>query len=251
MITINTSLVHRLKERDRDAWFELWDVFGPAIERMVDSLARRYFSRDTVQDIRQETLLQVFEEIQRFDAGRGVKFSTWLYAIARHIVSAELAHRTAQKRNRGLKPLSLSSVPEPLAPAGSELEKQVFRAKVYRAMKLVEKQSDFLEFEVYKMKICRPMKSIEIAASVGVSEASVSRYLRRIRKRLQDALRDVVREYSWTPEEAAEIKDHGLDADQDIFDSALGDIYASMEEDHKPCGELSKTARKLSSPGGG
>src|SRR5262245_2344599 len=135
MVTLNTGLMQRLKERDSDAWLELWEVFGPAIERMVSSISRNYFSPDTVQDLRQETLVQVFDRIQGFDAARGVKFSTWLYAVARHIVCAELTRRNALKRNRGLKPLSLEEVVEPdgraVSPA-AEFERQIFRAKVYR-----------------------------------------------------------------------------------------------------------------------
>ncbi|MBI4604094.1 MAG: sigma-70 family RNA polymerase sigma factor [Planctomycetes bacterium] len=236
MVEVNTSLVGRLKERDADAWLELWEVFGPTLERMVASLARPHFSPETVQDIRQETLLQVLDKIGSFDAGRGVKFTTWLYAIAKHIVCAELSRRNALKRNRGVKPLPLEAVSEPdgggPSPA-ADFERQVFRAKVYRAIRLVAKESGFLEFEVYKMKISRPIKAVDIAAVLGISEASVSRYLRKVRTRLREVLRQVVREYSWTDEEVAEIGKHSLDADDELFDTALGDIYAAVEEDQK------------------
>ncbi len=236
MVTPNTNLVRRLKERNSDAWLELWEVFGPAIERMVASIAKRYFSPETVQDLRQETLLQVFARIEDFDTRRGANFSTWLYAIARHIVCAEIARRNALKRNRGLKPLSLGDVLDldgGAASPAAEFEKQVFRAKVYHAIRLVERRSDFLEFEVYKMKVSRPIKAVEIAAILGISEAGVSRHLRKVRERLRETLRQVVREYSWTQDEVEEIEKHRLDGDDELFDSALGDIYAAVEEEQK------------------
>ena len=236
MVTLNTGLIQRLKERDSDAWHELWEIFGPAIERMVSSIAGRCFSPETVQDLRQETLIQVFDRIQSFDSGRGVKFSTWLYAVARHIVCAELTRRNALKRNRGLKPLSLDEVVDPgggAASPASEFEMQVFRAKVYRAIRLVERQSSFLEFEVYKLKVSRPLKAVEIAAVLGISEASVSRYLRKVRERLRETLRRVVKEYSWTEEEVGEIGKHRLDGDDDLFDCALGDVYVRVEEEQR------------------
>jgi len=236
MVTLNTGLLQRLKERDSDAWLELWEVFGPAIERMVASIARRYFSPDTLQDLRQETLVQVFDRIGSFDAARGVKFSTWLYAVARNLVCAELTRRNALKRNRGQKPLSLDEVVEPDGGAASpaaEFERQVFRAKVYRAIRLVERQCGFLEFEVYKMKLSRSRKAVEIAAVLGISEASVSRYLRKVRERLRETLRRVVKEYSWTEEEVEEIGKHRLEGDDDLFDSALGDVYAAVEEEER------------------
>ncbi|MEQ8767752.1 MAG: sigma-70 family RNA polymerase sigma factor [Planctomycetota bacterium] len=249
MFTINTQFVARLKEHDGDAWFELWEVFGPTIERMVYSLSSRYFSQETVKDISQETLMQLFEEIGRFDTQRGVKFSTWLYAIAKHIVASELTYRNALKRNKGVKPLSLSETFDEGTPVQSpqdEFEREVFRAKVYRAFKLVEKKSDFLEFEVYKMKISRKIRSLDIAAIMGISEASVSRYLKKIRERLRRTLAEVVREYSWTEEEFGEIGKNRLDsADEAQFDAAIGDIYLQMEQDHRSYDRLSKTARGI------
>ena len=65
---------------------------------------------------------------------------------------------------------------------------------------------------------------IVIAGIVGISEPSVSRYVKRVRERLRGTLREVVREYSWTDEEVAEIERHRLDASHDLFDTALGDI---------------------------
>lgn len=260
MTIVDTNLVLRLQDLNGDAWLEFWDVFGSSIERMVDSIARRCFSQETVQDIRQETLLQVFAEIGKFDVRRGVKFSTWVYAIARHIVSAEMAHRNAQKRGGGVKPVSLNDLAledAREATPEADFEKQVFRAKVYRALKLVEKRSEFLEFQVFKMKVTpshgppgapaggRPVKSQDIALVLGISEASVSRYLRRVRERLREVLRDVVREYSFTEEEVDDIRRYRLDASDDILDAALGDICATVEEDRRRCHRVGKPAATL------
>jgi len=249
MFTVNTQFINRLKQHDGDAWFELWEVFGATIERMVLSLSSRYFSQETVKDISQETLMHLFEEIRRFDTQRGVKFSTWLYAIAKHIVASELTYRNALKRNKGVKPLSLNEALEQgsgeIAPQ-DEFEREVFRAKVYRAFKLAERSSNFLEFEVYKMKISRKIRSLDIAAVMGISEASVSRYIKKTRDRLKKTLATVVREFSWTDEEVAEIETHRLNtADDDLFDAAIGDIYVQMEEDHRSFDRLSKTARGI------
>ncbi len=249
MFTINTHFIDRLKDHDGDAWFELWEVFGPTIERMVFSLSSRYFSQETVKDISQETLMQLFEEIGRFDTQRGVKFSTWLYAIAKHIVASELTYRNALKRNKGVKPLALNEALEQGSRRGTpqqEFELEVFRAKVYRSFKLVEKNSNFLEFEVYKLKISKKIRSLDIAAIMGISEASVSRYLKKIRERLQKTLAEVVREYSWTESEVGEIGAHQLDSSDDSsFDTAIGDIYVQMEQDHRSYDRLSKTARGI------
>ena len=84
MISINTDLLGRLKKADASAWYEMWEVFGPAIERLIGSIASRYFGQETIKDVSQETLARVYQEIAKFAPNRGVKFSTWLYAIAKH-----------------------------------------------------------------------------------------------------------------------------------------------------------------------
>ncbi|CAG0934210.1 partial ECF RNA polymerase sigma factor SigW, partial [Planctomycetaceae bacterium] len=86
MININTDLLGRLKKADSSAWYEMWEVFGPSIERLIGSIASRYFGQETIKDVSQETLARVYQEIGKFDPHRGVKFSTWLYAIAKHVV---------------------------------------------------------------------------------------------------------------------------------------------------------------------
>src|SRR4029450_2389927 len=111
MVRVTTSFIDRLKGQDGQAWLELWDVFGPSLERMVASLSRAHFTPETRQDMRQETLLRAFEQIGKFDATPGVRFSTWLYGIAKHIVSEEVTRRSAQKRNRGVRPASLEVDP--------------------------------------------------------------------------------------------------------------------------------------------
>lgn len=75
MITINTDLLGRLKRADSGAWYEMWDVFGPSIERMIGSIASRFFGQETIKDVSQETLARVYQEIAKFDPSRGVKFS--------------------------------------------------------------------------------------------------------------------------------------------------------------------------------
>jgi RNA polymerase sigma factor (sigma-70 family) len=248
MLSASTRFIERLQRRDEAAWLELWEVFGHSIERMVESIARRYFSPETVKDIRQETLLEVFRNIERFDPGRGVKLSTWLYSIARHIVSAELTYRHAAKRNQGIKPLSLGDVEErgsPQPAPDEELEKELFRAKVYRAIQLVEKESDFLEFQAYRMRLTSRMRSTEIAAGLGISEPTVSRYLQKVRERLRRVLREVVEEYSSTTEELRPLDDQGLATDREAFDDALADIYATVERDRKHTGQLLRTARRV------
>jgi RNA polymerase sigma factor (sigma-70 family) len=249
VIAINTDLLGRLKRSDAAAWYEMWEVFGPSIERLIGSIASRYFGQETIKDVSQETLARVYQEIARFDPSRGVKFSTWLYAIARHVVFSELTSRNAQKRGGGHKPMSLDDSLHEAASSplpDDEFEAAVFRAKVYRALKEVEKTADFAEFECYRMRLTRGLQGKDISAMMGISEATVSRYLKRVREACREAVRQAVMGYSWTAEEQGQFAEAGLTVpDDDAFDSALSDIYLLDEALRRDYGKLQQSARAV------
>ena len=247
MRTVDTQFLRRLKRGDDAAWFELWEVFGPALERMVERFAHRCFTPETVRDVSQETLYRLAREIHRFDPERGTRFSTWLFQIARHVVAGEFAHRNAKKRGAGVRPGSLDPTLAAAEEAGppEEYERAVFRAKVYRAIRLAEQRMEFLPFEVYKARILRGMQGKEIATAMGISEASVSRYLKRVRNEVRGAIREVVAEYSFTPEEEEEVGANRLDRDDDLFDAALAEIYGKEEESRKGYDTISRAVQTM------
>lgn len=243
MKNVNTEFLGRLKRQDDDAWFELWEVFGPALERMVERFARRCFSPDTVRDVSQETLLRLAKEIHRFDPARGTRFSTWLFQIAHHVVCGEFTYRNAKKRGEGVRPGALDPAHEPAGTStapSDEYERTVFRAKVYRGMRLAEQRLDFLPFEVYKARILRGMLSKDIAVAMGISEPTVSRYLKKVRETVRDTIAEVVKSYSFTEDEELEVARAKLDRGDELFDDALADIYAREEESRQGYDTISR-----------
>lgn len=229
MNPIATELVRRLRKGDDGAWFELYRIFGPALTRAIGRFGRRRFSAETVRDLTQETLCEASKSIDRFDPGRGVRFSTWLLSIARYVVYGEFDRRMAKKRNEGERPVSLMAdeqVRAEGAAPGSEYQRAIFRAKVYAALEAVSQRRPFLEFEAYRMRLTDSITSRAIAEALGVSEPSISRYLRRVRDDLREEIRQVVWGYSFTDEELAEMDHAGLSrADDKLFDEALSDLY--------------------------
>ncbi len=249
MRTVDTEFLRRLRGGDDAAWFELWDVFGPALERMVEKFGHRCFTPETIRDVSQETLMRLAREVHRFDPARGARFSTWLFQIARHVVAAEFAHRNAQKRGGGVRPGAIDPGQEPAGDGVAppvEYERAVFRAKVYRAMRLAEERCDFLPFETYKARILRGMKSKDIAVAMGISEPTVSRYLKKVRVVVRDTLREVVREYSFTEEEQDEVRRASLHEADGQFDASLAELYAQEEASRKGYGSLTRAVQTLS-----
>ncbi|MHC4472669.1 MAG: RNA polymerase sigma factor [Planctomycetota bacterium] len=246
--TVDTEFLKRLKGGDDAAWFELWEVFGPSLERMVERFAHRCFTPETVRDVSQETLMRLAREIHRFDPERGTRFSTWLFQIAKHVVSGEFTYRNAKKRGAGVRPGAIDPTAEPEGGhpgAPEEYERAVFRAKVYRAMRLAEQRLEFLPFEVYKAKILRGMMSKDIAKAMGVSEATVSRYIRKARDTVRMTIGEVVREYSFTEEEHDEVRRANLDRDDDGFDTSLAEVYALEEESRKGYDTISRAVQTM------
>lgn len=230
MQPLSTQLIRRLRAGDQGAWYRLWTVFGPAIQSTIRRFGRHQFSLETVRDMTQETLGEVARQIGKFDPSRGVRFSTWLLSIARHVVCNEFDRRMAAKRGRGVPAAALSGVPEPqdrqVASPPAEYEHAVFRAKVYHALQQVESKRSMAEFEAYRLRLTRGLTARQIAETLGVSEPTVSRYLKRVRKDLRTTIRQVVQEYSFTPAEEQELAACGLErADEQMFDEALAAIY--------------------------
>ena len=88
--TLTTSFIKRLRDRDETAWFELWEIFGPVLRAQLAKWGRGRIGVETVRDLTQETLAALSHSIDRYDPSRGARFSTWLLAIAKHVLGDEL-----------------------------------------------------------------------------------------------------------------------------------------------------------------
>lgn len=231
--SLTTSFVTRLRERDAAAWFELWEIFGPVLEAQLSKWGRGRIGRETVRDLSQETLAALSDSIDRYDPSRGARFSTWLLAIAKHTLGDEIDRRMAQKRGSGRKAAALDEAwmtRSGSAPPDADYEAAVFRAKVCAAIRAVERDSDFADFQVFRMRILEGKSGKAVAESLGTSEPTVSRKLAKIRGRVRSRLSEIVATFSFTPEEIAEPERNGLvlnpnNADDAMFDEALAEVY--------------------------
>ena len=243
--SLTTSFISRLRANDQSAWFELWETFGPVIRAQLTKWGRGRIGVETVRDLSQETLTALSNSIDRYDPGRGARFSTWLLAIAKHVLGDEMDRRMALKRGGGRANASLE---EAWMGSASGLgvdeayEAAVFRAKVEAAIRMVERESDFTEFSIYRMRVLDGMSGKDVAANIGVSEPTVSRRLTKVRGVLRTRLEEVIATYSFTPEELAEAERNGLggipngpggDPDKGLdamFDEAIAEIYHQQME---------------------
>lgn len=236
--TLTTGFVHRLRSNDQAAWFELWETFGPVLRAQLTKWGKGRIGPETVRDLSQETLAALSDSIERYDPGRGARFSTWLLAIAKHVLGDEMDRRTAQKRGGTRKNAVLDEswmIASNHPDVDAEYEAAIFRAKVEAAIRLVEKAADFTDFSIYRMRVLDGMSGKDVAGSLGMSEPTISRRLSKVREMLRIRLTEVIHTYSFTQEELAEANRNGLELnptkpDDALFDDAIADIYHRQVE---------------------
>jgi len=231
--SLTTGFVNRLRARDAAAWFELWEVFGPVLEAQLAKWGRGRIGRETVRDLSQETLAALSDSIDRYDPSKGARFSTWLLAIAKHTLGDEIDRRMAQKRGSGRKAAALDEAwmtqSGGVSPDG-EYEQAVFRAKVCAALRAVEREADFKDFEIYRMRVLDGTPGKDVADQVGVSEPTVSRRLARVREMVRVRLGEVIATYSFTEEELHEAERNNLSSNPNktadaLFDEAIAEVF--------------------------
>ena len=93
MHQVDTAFLRRLRSRDEQAWFELWEAFGPVVRGTLARWGNGRLGEETLRDLTQDTLVALSDSIDRFDPQRGVRFSTWLLAIAKHVFLLNLWNR--------------------------------------------------------------------------------------------------------------------------------------------------------------
>jgi len=233
-----THFVRRLRAREPEAWFELWENFGPVLRGQLARWGRGNIGPETVQDLSQETLAALSGAIDRHDPEKGARFSTWLLAIAHHSFCGEMDRRMAAKRGSGRKARPLEdAAPRATSEPGPDAryEQAVFDAKVAAALRAVEREVGFGDFSVYRARALEGRPGKAVAESLGFSEATVSRRAARVRTVLRTRLADVFARYSFSEEEWAELERNGLatnpnKSEDAAFDAAVADVVHRIQQ---------------------
>lgn len=237
---LSTGFIARLRSRNPEAWFELWETFGPVLSAQLQKWGRGRIGIETVQDLSQETMAALASAIDTHDPSRGARFSTWLLAIAKYTFGDEMDKRMAAKRGGGVRPVTLEEGWDP-AEAGvapdERYERAIFGAKVEAAIRATERESDFLAFSVFRMRVLDGKTGREVAQALRTSEPTVTRRLAQVRTALRRNLARAIATYSFTDDEKEEAERNGLSlnptkGEDGLFDEAIAEIYRRQTELH-------------------
>ena len=188
-----TSLLAQLREpASDDAWVEFTSLYGSLIENWLRSQA---VSQQDIEDIRQDVMVAVCSEIQKFDHnGRVGAFRTWLRRI-----TANRLRRLWEKRKKqaaGQDFTKISMIADQLADSNArlsiEFERQHDACLIEHLLGKLENRFGAKSLQAFRRIVLLEHSSHEVAKdlemTVGAVRVAQHRVLRALREMGQGML---------------------------------------------------------------
>ncbi len=176
------TLVVALQDGDDTAF----DILLARYKRpVINFIYRMLNDAAAAEDVAQEVFVKVYRHIHRFNPGKGTKFSTWLFQIARNQTLDAIRYRSRRPLEfRDLSENEAADLAATPSTAAARLLQEEQVATVARAIqKLPAKQRTAIVLTVYQ-----EMSQVEISAVMGCSVRAVESHLARARKTLRRRL---------------------------------------------------------------
>ncbi len=176
---LEAELIGRCRAREPAALRQ----FVTQYQRMVFAFVGRALGPDApVDDLAQEVFLRASQALDRFELRGPAKVSTWLLAIAAHVV----ADARKRRRLRLVAPEQALLVPDPSTPETEAQRRELAAALARAGAQLSEDQRD-----VFILAEFHGLSMAEIAQVVGAPENTVKQRLFRARDRLRALLAEM------------------------------------------------------------
>ena len=174
------SLIAAVAARqDRAAFHALFEFFAPRVKAFMH---RQGTDRDMVDEIVQETMVNVWRKAQQFDPAKA-SVSTWIFTIARNqrIDLLRKAYRPAPDMNDP----ALVPDPDPRPYEGIAREQEAGRLKMALA-NLPPEQQEVLQLAFFEEK-AHPKVAEELGIPLGTVKSRIRLAMQRIRAELGDS----------------------------------------------------------------
>jgi RNA polymerase sigma-70 factor, ECF subfamily len=150
-LDLEPRLIHRARDGDRDAFGQLYRLHHAGITRMV-----RFRLGPDHEDAVSDVFVRAWAAIPRYRE-TGAPFAAWLYGIARHVISDEVARRR--------RTVPVAETPDAGIPFQAD-----DRLMLAEALdRLPDEQRQVIE-----LKFLVGMRNPEVAAAIGISVGAVN-----------------------------------------------------------------------------
>jgi len=167
---------------DRAAFAELYVTYLPKVYNYV---GYRVGEKADVEDITSAIFERALKHLHTYRANRGA-FSTWLFTIARNVVSNYFRSRRRRPEIRSLENVS------PIAVNGTSPEQAVIEAEQLRQVQLCMSRLPERDQEVLALKFGGDLTNQEIAQMMGLTPTHVGVLLYRALRKLRLAVEEEV-----------------------------------------------------------
>lgn len=191
MQDVPEHLIERARAGDESAVRAIVEHLQVPMFQTVHRLIGGRLAND-VEDVTQEIFLKVFRTLDRFDARRGVRFTTWVYAYVKN-------HCFDLLKKRRLNAVSLdaeastSSDGEParfeLAGAAPQPSERMSAVEIDRLVRAAVDELPEDQRVAFVLREYQDLDYREIAQVMGCSEGTVKSRLHRAREALRQRLR--------------------------------------------------------------
>jgi len=189
MEEIGLDIIKNCQNGSAEAFATVVERYEKPIFSFLYKLTYRSVNREEIEDLVQEVFLKAYYSIRTFDAARRVKFSTWLYTIARNHFISFWRKQSGDVRVVEDDISELHSVADPKSrvPRDEVLDKELSEKVAEAIAQLPEKQKSALLLQYYE-----GLSYEEIAEIMNCSVGTVKSRLARAREKLYQSLREYV-----------------------------------------------------------
>lgn len=173
---METDLIHRLQQKDRRAYMELYDSY---FKRLHHFALKFVFDCEVASDIVQTVLITLYENIARLNPN--VNLGAYLMAMVRNRSLNYLRDRAVEDRH---KILYLQAVEQT-----ETLEWLDDEELINRLRSIIEKLPDKYR-RICELRFYRNMKYSEIAATLSISETAAKVQVFRAVQKIKESLAD-------------------------------------------------------------
>jgi RNA polymerase sigma-70 factor (ECF subfamily) len=181
------TLLGRLRRQplDQAAWGEFVERYG----RKIYQWCRRWdLQLADAEDVTQEVLLKLAQKLRTFRYDPSGSFRAWLKTLTRHAWSDFVESGTRNGHGRRMKSLDVLGAGEDLV---AELDEEFDRELLDEAMARVQLRVEPHTWEAFRLTALENLSGAETARQLGIKVATVFVAAGRVRKRLQEELRQL------------------------------------------------------------